>query len=178
MKTQQSEYYEPLPAQVVTIKSKKYGYEFSRLIFLQAMLAEERAQLKMDRLDYLQDNPAAGEAYADMDYRLDMASILFVPVEGKRFQEFNESARSEVRDAFAKAPIEAYQIVIGAITDFFTQRGSRNIASRTLLKQGSLKTLLKLSQLMASTKQSLSETASMKEANLAGESASEATTQQ
>ena len=164
----QTKHYEALPAQIVTINGKSYGYEYDKLTFMQAMLAEERAQLKLDRVDYVSDSPGtATEALADVEYRLDMASILFVPVKNKHFAIFDPELRADIKKTISESNISVYKVVEAVITDFFTQRGNRAAASKTLLKQGSLKTLLKINEMarMYSNK-SLSENGSTNEANL------------
>jgi len=168
----QTKHYEALPAQIVTINGKSYGYEYEKLSFMQAMLAEERAQLKLDRVDYVSDSPGtATEALADVEYRLDMASILFVPVKNKRFSTFDPELREEIRKAISLSNISVYKIVEAVITDFFTQRGNRGAASKTLLKQGSLRTLLKINQMaQIFSSKSISENGSTSEANSNAES--------
>lgn len=166
-------HYEPLPTQIITIDSKKYAYNFERLNFAQVMMAEERTQLRMDRRNYLEDNPQVLERDNDPDYISQMAAILFVPMEGKKILAFDKDEIQSVQTAIENAPAKNFTVVEAVITDFFTRRGKRGIALEMLGKNRSAKKTLQLMAQIASSTKFLKPNSSSIRENSAVELASE-----
>jgi hypothetical protein len=142
--------YKPLPAIKLIINKVKYVYQFDKLTFMQVMLAEERAVLKNDRMDYISANPGiATQETADALYVADLASILFAPSEDGQIK-FNEDNRDKVKEEFLNSDGSNFNIVEQVIMDFFIRRGNRSIASKTLRKYRGVMSTLKLLQLATS----------------------------
>lgn len=132
-------HYDPLPAQIITVDGKKYGYEFDKLSFAQAMLAQERAILRIDRIEYLSNNKMILERECDPDYLKDMAGILFVPIEGRKFAPFDKDSKDEVADIIAnKGNASTILIIENCINDFFRRIGRRSIGYESLWEEKKL----------------------------------------
>lgn len=145
-----SDDYKPLPPLKIVINKTKYVYQFDKLTFLQVMLAEERAVLKNDRIDYISANPGvATQETADAFYVAELAAILFAPSDNGQVK-FTEDNIDKVKEEFLNSDGGNFDIVEQVITDFFTRRGKRNLASKTLRKYRGVTNLLKLVQLATS----------------------------
>lgn len=126
--------YIPLPEQIILVNSQKFGYLFDRLTFAQVTMAEERARLRLERQNFLEDNLQILNREIDPEYLVDMAAILFVPIEGKKWQVYDRISHGSTVEEMLKMPGKFITTVEAAIMDFFTLRGKRSIASETLGK--------------------------------------------
>lgn len=135
--------YAPLPEQIILINSQKWGYLFDRLTFAQVTLAEERARLRLERQNYLEDNPQILNREIDPEYLVDMAAILFVPIENKKWQVYDRIAHGSTVEEMLKMPGKHITTVEAAIVDFFTLRGKRSIASESLGKNRQAMAMIK-----------------------------------
>ena len=135
--------YIPLPEQIILVNSQKFGYLFDRLTFAQVTMAEERARLNLERRNYLEENVQILNREIDPEYLVDMAAILFVPIENKKWQVYDRIAHSSTVEEMLKMPGKHITSVEAVITDFFTLRGKRAIASETLGKNRQVKMMLK-----------------------------------
>lgn len=132
--TETKQYYEPLPEQVIIAESKKYGYNFSKITFAQGVLAQERAQLRNDRMEFLNGNSQILVKDGDPDYLIDMAGILFVPLEGKKFQQFDRELRNDTGIAIGNSSVKNIAIIENVIKDFFWLIGKRSVGYESLME--------------------------------------------
>lgn len=125
-----------LPPQIILLNSKKYGYDYSRLRFGQVMAAETSLQIKFKQMNYLSDNPMilSYEEKDEDNFVARTGACLFVPIENGKWGEYNAETAKEIKELLIASTGENYDIVEGAIMDFFSRRGKRTIISEVLQK--------------------------------------------
>jgi hypothetical protein len=131
-------HYDPLPAQYFKLNGKLYSYNYSRLKLRQIILAEETGNLQKIRIDAFSDDPGIPVSSMNMEYKADLASILFVPAPNKKPKVFSPNLQKETREDFFETENPVIMDKIErCLRDFFMRRKKRIIVSTTLMSVGS-----------------------------------------
>ena len=126
--------YVPVPPTVVEINGKKYIYDFRAIKYKPVIIAMEMGYLRERQIAAIENDPNIDIDLMDVEYQLRLGGTLFVPyVDGKALK-FDRSASPEISAQLGEADEPEYEKIEACLVDFFTRRGKRLIASRTLLR--------------------------------------------
>lgn len=139
-------HYDPLPPQYIKMNGKMYCYNFTKLRWEQAMIAEEKGNLKKQRIEAFSENTNIPESQMDMNYIAELASLLFVSSPDRKPKIWSETMAKETIKNFKETENpENMDKALRCLRDFFMRRNKRILASVTLMRTGSLdRTMLKM----------------------------------
>lgn len=147
-KIESPESYTPIKSQSVKVKGETFIYEYAEVGFEQIAYAEELGYVRDRRLSALSNSVEIDNDFLEFDYKIQLASVLFVPAENGRPIEFEMGAKQSSYDKLKKIKSGEVEKIEACLLDFFMRRGLYRLALSTL-KRNSAGTDMLLATLKA-----------------------------